>query len=125
MSSILIILHNVSCIMAECSRHYKCHLSYCVPLFLVCNGQIDCPMGDDEENCKPSTCFGLLKCHDGSVCIHIENICDGFNDCPHGDDERHCIMMDNCPDTCSCHGYITVCSTAHNTSLMPQFRLSD
>ena len=41
----------------------KCSSSYCVPSYYLCDGQIDCPDGDDEDGCsKGFSCPGMLKC---------------------------------------------------------------
>ncbi len=33
------------------SGYYKCHGSYCIPPYLICNGQQDCPNGEEEKEC--------------------------------------------------------------------------
>ncbi len=36
----------------ECMDHYfKCPGDYCIPYHYVCDGQWQCPDGEDESNC--------------------------------------------------------------------------
>ncbi|TVR04132.1 MAG: hypothetical protein EA398_03000, partial [Deltaproteobacteria bacterium] len=57
-----------------------------IPMSWVCDGDLDCPGGEDEENC-PSDAF--FTCDDGSQ-IPAEWVCDGDLDCPGGEDEDDC-----------------------------------
>ena len=46
-----------------CKDKYLCHnQKWCIPYRLVCNGVIECPMGDDEENCTNFVCHRMLRC---------------------------------------------------------------
>jgi len=97
------------CEYDECSRKFKCYITYCIPFSLLCDGKLDCPYGEDEENCATVKCVGLLQCRDSTVCVHPDNICDGILDCIHKDDELVC-PLDDCPDNCICWGFVTNCS---------------
>ena len=76
-----------------------------------CDGKLDCPGGEDEQDCKwicsaafqtsagfcreschsdNCTCSQLLfQCHVGG-CIHSAQLCDGAVDCRDGEDEEIC-----------------------------------
>jgi len=98
------------CEYDECSRNFKCYMTYCIPLFLLCDGSMDCPYGEDEENCFVSICQGLLQCRDSKVCVHPDNICDGIPDCVHQDDEVACPIQ-SCPKPCQCWFHVVNCSS--------------
>ena len=106
----------ILCYFINCTRHFKCRNNYCVPLSLVCNGELDCSSGEDEEGCGDGVvCRGLLQCSTSRVCVHPDNICDGIPDCINDDDEILCNSA--CPDNCSCDGYITSCSASEYLEL--------
>ncbi|XP_046341218.2 G-protein coupled receptor GRL101-like isoform X1 [Haliotis rufescens] len=101
-----------NCSLAECpAGFYTCPGSYCIPVYLVCNGVTDCPRGEDEHQCGLYRCPGYYRCQkSGSSinhCIHANELCDKIYHCPEGDDERFC--QNTCPDECSCVGYSIVC----------------
>ena len=97
-----------------CSDKYMCRKTmstpaYCLPLHYVCDGNLDCPEGDDEENCYNIQCPKMLKCQISQVCVHSKYICDGEPQCPLADDEMVCVK---CPPGCECHDYSIVCTDA-------------
>ena len=53
--------HLYYCDDYECPHMYKCPMTYCIPLRLVCDSTSDCPDGDDETFCTNLTCPGLLR----------------------------------------------------------------
>ena len=60
----------------------------------MCDGQPDCPLGEDERACLQSTCKGTaVKCM-GGECIPPQWMCDGEVDCKDLSDEsnRTCGM---------------------------------
>ncbi len=107
--------HVESCSVFECNAHFKCPGSYCIPWYLVCNGNWDCPYGEDESkvgnNCIRRKCHYLFKCSTSSRCIHPEDICDGKPHCPFGDDEQICHYTSpySCPEQCHCFNLALSC----------------
>ncbi len=77
------------CLQAEyqCSDRITCiHRSW------VCDGEKDCPGGDDElmPNCQNITCRAdQFQCKDKS-CIPGHFHCSGKAECPDGSDEFNC-----------------------------------
>ncbi|XP_029301025.1 LOW QUALITY PROTEIN: low-density lipoprotein receptor-related protein 2-like [Cottoperca gobio] len=67
------------------------HSSQCISQNLLCDGQMDCPDGFDENNC-----MGQCKnpdeflCSDRSMCVPKTEVCDGRAHCYDGSDEKHC-----------------------------------
>ena len=97
------------CQHIACPGMFKCRDYYCLLISSVCDGQIDCLNGDDEEYCSNTSCPGLLKCRGEIRCLSAEQICDGYADCVSSfDDEITC--KSSCPSSCQCHGYIIQCS---------------
>ena len=114
-------LHLLGCQRHECSASYKCKQAYCIPTHRICNGILDCPLGDDEAMCPVELCVNMLKC-DGQ-CIHEEQICDGVAQCVNGDDEVLCdVPSAACPLSCKCLEYSMDCSAMENIMLEDSFR---
>ena len=69
---------------------FKCQYSgLCISNASVCNGVMDCPQNEDEENCcRP----GQFQCGNG-LCVNKEAICDGKYDCIDAADERDCSKI--------------------------------
>ncbi|XP_005093169.1 G-protein coupled receptor GRL101 [Aplysia californica] len=83
--------------------HQKCVHGYCIPIYMWCNGQKDCPHGEDEEEemCA-KTCPGLYKCKKSKVCLHSQHVCDGQYQCPNHDDENLCQYLNvTSPPSCT------------------------
>ena len=79
-----------------------------------CDGNADCPDGEDEQACEDFQCVGLLRCHGDDICVHPTDICDGIVHCLiSGDDEKLCHLL-LCPDTCICRGTSFKCSDLNN-----------
>lgn len=53
-----------------------------------CNNLVDCPRGDDEDNCVQCG-ITEFKC-DNAKCISLSWICDQKNDCGDNSDEKSC-----------------------------------
>ena len=43
------------CKSHQCPDSYKCNNSYCIPIHMVCDQVLDCPDGEDEEQCDDLT----------------------------------------------------------------------
>lgn len=102
------------CRYIECKRHhYKCHESYCIPIRKVCDGVIDCTVGDDEADCEAYSCPGHMRCSGATYCVSPHELCDGIAQCPHQDDEKYCQF---CPLGCVCKGTAIFCDDVHTLS---------
>jgi len=73
-------------------EYYQCNSTVsCIRTHYFCDGENDCPEGDDERNCTSYVCpEGTVKCNDTGVCVRRDKVCDGCMDCANGDDERNC-----------------------------------
>ena len=40
---------------------FRCPMSYCLPYSKVCDGQKDCPEGEDEASCEGYICPGKIS----------------------------------------------------------------
>lgn len=61
--------------------------STCANVGNVCDGQADCPAGEDEAQCGAGACrAGQIACGDGT-CVEFYQFCDGREDCAGGEDE--------------------------------------
>ena len=104
------------CRYVECIRHYKYQRSYCIPTRKVCDGIIDCPVGDDEADCEGYKCPGHMRCHGVTYCVPPYEMCDGISHRPQQEDEKYCQV---CPQLCQCLGTAVYCSnvTSINNNL--------
>ena len=100
-------------------------MSYCIPFDLICNGEWDCPEGDDEVSCHSYVCPNLFKCKNQTECLHFSKHCDNNKDCIYGDDELWCIRSSLlvCPKECTCFAQSFICSQL-NTVLDQNIRIS-
>lgn len=84
-----IVKRESSCIQAE----YQCSDGItCIHRSWVCDGEKDCPAGDDETapNCQNITCRAdQFQCTDKS-CISGHFHCSGKSECSDGSDELNC-----------------------------------
>ncbi|KAK3084412.1 hypothetical protein FSP39_013139 [Pinctada imbricata] len=73
-----------------------CAAGQCIQSEWMCDGEIDCPGGDDEVNCGqcPNDQF---RCMNGQ-CVPIIFKCDGKTDCSDGSDEKQCLRFKNTSD---------------------------
>ena len=102
------------CKEKSCLSSYKCYNSYCIPFHLVCDGILDCPNGEDENNCPSSgiSCPGLFRCSHENICVHPNNVCDKSTQClASNDDEKECELQSECPFQCNCEGQSMRCIT--------------
>ncbi|XP_062414865.1 low-density lipoprotein receptor-related protein 2-like isoform X2 [Pungitius pungitius] len=66
------------------------HTSVCIPQEQLCDGNKDCPEGDDENLCVATCPSEDFKCKDGRRCVSRTLVCDGHPQCPDGSDEDGC-----------------------------------
>ena len=106
----------LTCINITCTAGFKCRYSYCIPVRKVCDGFVDCPMGDDEleDSCGNYTCPGMLKCFKTNFCVAKHETCDGKAHCPGYEDEKYC---QNCPQNCQCQGTAIRCTGLQKNQL--------
>ncbi|CAI4230464.1 unnamed protein product [Auanema sp. JU1783] len=89
--------------ISACSHpKYQCRGNGpCIAASAVCDGDRDCPYGDDEVQCEhlehddeddqPIQCSSnSMTCADGSACVPLAWLCDGAKDCDDGSDETDC-----------------------------------
>ncbi|KAK7093469.1 hypothetical protein V1264_007216 [Littorina saxatilis] len=105
--------------------HFQCpgNWTYCMPVFVRCNGVYDCPGREDEVGCDSFTCPGLYRCRASLVCVHATHVCDGVFHCPQRDDELLCDFA--CPDNCTCLGLAFFCEASFPASQFPELRFLD
>ena len=86
---------------------------------MLCDGNADCPDGEDEESCEDFQCAGLLRCREDDICVHPTDICDGIIHCLlSADDEDLCHML-TCPEDCTCRGSAVLCTQLKHISDVP------
>ena len=114
--------HLESCEKTICTDMYKCPGYYCVPWRLVCDGHYDCPLGQDETDCKFKIRKGFYHCPNTSINILPKSICDGRWDCINGLDEYLCNFYElNCPEGCHCVTFGLFCSTITQDTITSLF----
>ncbi len=102
-------MHLRSCYLFECPKHYKCAYSYCIPLHSICNGELDCPSGEDEQECDDHLCLDLLRCSKEGYCVHPAYLLDGHVQCPLTADDEDIYVLQPCPGGCFCIGELIKC----------------
>ena len=79
----------INCLLdKECDQdEYRCERAdVCLPQRMICDGDIHCPYGDDESNCKD--CKNDARfCSQLGRCLPKWDICNGVKDCDDGSDE--------------------------------------
>ena len=55
--------HLKFCSEHQCPSMFKCHRTYCIPTYMVCDGKDDCPLSEDENNCTDMSCPGDCTIH--------------------------------------------------------------
>ena len=105
--------------------HYLCptEMTFCLPVYTLCNGFYDCIRWEDEQGCDNITCPGFYRCRASTVCVHTDHLCDGWSQCPQHDDEWLCDTT--CPAVCLCQGHAFLCHLPFPAQLFPQLRYLD
>ncbi|XP_072514298.1 uncharacterized protein [Salminus brasiliensis] len=90
--------------------------SQCILYSHMCDGEVDCKDGSDEEGCDVNCRTGQFQCAHGKKCIDAKLVCDGKPQCQDRSDEmgcftrtkscsHHCDDKTRCiPDTFLCDG---------------------
>ena len=98
-------------VQPTCPPAYVICNNGCVSEQFLCDGQVDCGNGEDEQNCShlcdvsnatPHYC--LARCHPENCtchelyfqcssggCIYSSKVCDGYADCMNSEDESFCF----------------------------------
>ncbi|XP_013392577.1 G-protein coupled receptor GRL101-like [Lingula anatina] len=115
--------HLQQCQTYECPSMFKCPNTYCIPLRQVCDGEKDCPRGEDEDNarCTNYTCPGHFRCRGERQCVHQSEVCNGVVNCKHSnDDEAFCDINATLSNGCKHKGYFLDC-TGKRLSSIPKY----
>jgi hypothetical protein len=79
-------------LVAVCPKgQFKCNNGTCIMKEWLCDGDVDCPLGEDEENC--GTCLPSQFQCDNFECVAQEQMCNGVSDCSDGSDEFSCCKF--------------------------------
>uniref|UniRef100_H0ZK80 Transmembrane serine protease 6 n=1 Tax=Taeniopygia guttata TaxID=59729 RepID=H0ZK80_TAEGU len=76
-----------------CPAKFQCREdSTCIEFSRVCNQQLDCVNGSDEEHCSGGVLCGpfTYRCEDGTCVKKPNPLCDTTADCKDLSDENHC-----------------------------------
>ncbi|KAL8559361.1 hypothetical protein ACOMHN_045081 [Nucella lapillus] len=103
--------------------HFRCADSFCLPVYVRCNGVKDCTGGEDELKCHLYQCEGFYHCRSSAVCVHADHMCDGWPQCPDHDDEWLCQWT--CPPGCRCQGLALECTRSVSLSSFHDVRYLD
>ena len=109
---------------ARCPEtHFQCPHSYCLPVYVRCNGVNDCLYHEDEAGCDSYECPGFYRCRNSRICVHSDHLCDKVTSCPDNDDELLCDVT--CPHSCVCIGLSFFCSQTFPAAHFPELRYLD
>ncbi|CAD6194736.1 unnamed protein product [Caenorhabditis auriculariae] len=74
-----------------CLNDTSSTIDRCIPNEFFCDGEADCPSGQDEpDTCAMKTCTQQQFQCDSGKCIAQHRRCDGVHDCRDGSDEIEC-----------------------------------
>ncbi|KAE8631853.1 hypothetical protein XENTR_v10001329 [Xenopus tropicalis] len=68
------------------TNQFQCMDGACIPALWLCDGDKDCPNGEDEVSCSKKMACNGFQCKNGH-CINSTSKCDGHSDCADGSDE--------------------------------------
>nr|DBA25392.1 TPA: hypothetical protein GDO54_012926 [Pyxicephalus adspersus] len=82
--------------VSRCGRYeFRCGSGECRPRGWLCDNEVDCMDGSDEDNCNRSCDLDQFKCTLSGECVGYNQLCDGIPHCHDQSDES----MDNCGST--------------------------
>ena len=104
--------------------HFRCPGSrICLPVFVRCNDQIDCPGHVNEAGRGSYTCAGHYRCRGSMICVHPTYLCDATAyHCPHRDDE---LCRLDCTDNYTCYGTVIFCRDVFPAGDFPELSFLD
>ena len=109
--------HLNNCELYTCPSFFKCPSAYCIPVYGVCNGRIECPNGEDEKDCHKMSCPGFLLCRDDNRCVHPNDMWSGSVKCPVSIDDKAFQDASACPTHCECLGNAIKCNLVEGLRL--------
>ena len=86
-------------------------------MYAVCNGIIDCPNGEDENDCQKMSCPGFLLCRGDNICVHPNDVWSEHVKCPISMDDKAFQDIDGCPAYCKCPGNAIKCDSSIRLTL--------
>uniref|UniRef100_A0A0K0CXX2 I-set domain-containing protein n=1 Tax=Angiostrongylus cantonensis TaxID=6313 RepID=A0A0K0CXX2_ANGCA len=73
----------------ECPENERlCRSGHCLAVSQFCNRVVECPDGDDEDNCTSDCSPSEFRCKHTNSCVPSVVRCDGWNDCHDSSDEQ-------------------------------------
>ena len=101
--------------------HFQCPGELlCLPVYVICNGVLDCPGHEDEAECEKYSVPSFYRCRASHIHLHPSHMCDGFGQCPEIDDELFCKW--SCPVNCMCYGSALFCEVSFHAKLYSELR---
>ena len=109
------------CLPSYCAGDDPTCLPYSV---LLCDGEWDCPFGEDEANCPSCGPRSFLcRVNTRTTCLSDSVFCDGVDDCDAQADEFQPECNDYVPEV-ECHRlYITTTTTTVSNILPPSLKI--